>query len=94
MFEVTAGKLLGFMVNNRAIKVSPSKIKAFLELSPLSIDKEIREFLRRLEHINQFIAMLNFTCETIFRLFKRGEPKILIEDCQKYPQHHQAIYFK
>ena len=44
-FRVTAGKLFGFLVSNRGIKVNPSKIKAILEMPPSRSEKEIKGFL-------------------------------------------------
>ena len=51
-FGVTAGKLLGFEVNDRGIEVDPSMIKAILEMSPPKSEKEIRGFLGQLQYIN------------------------------------------
>jgi hypothetical protein len=74
-FGVTAGKLLGHMVSSRGIEVDPTKIKAILEMPPPKIEKEIRGFLGRLQYISRFIARLTTTCEPIFKLLKKGEPK-------------------
>ena len=46
-FEVTVGKLLGFLASNRGIEVDPLKIKAILNMPPPN-EKEIREFLGHL----------------------------------------------
>jgi ribonuclease HI len=82
-FGVTAGKLLGHMVSSRGIEVDPTKIKAILEMPPPKTEKEIRGFLGRLQYISRFIARLTTTCEPIFKLLKKGEPKEWTEDCQK-----------
>ena len=82
-FGVTAGKLLGHMVSSRRIEVDPTKIKAILEMPPPKTEKEIRGFLGRLQYISRFIARLTTTCEPIFKLLKKGEPKEWTEDCQK-----------
>ena len=42
---VIAGKLLGFLVSDKGIKVDPSKIKAILKMTPPKSEKEIRGFL-------------------------------------------------
>ena len=47
-FGVTAGKLLGFLVSDRGIKVDPSKIKAILEMPPAKSKKAIKGLLGRL----------------------------------------------
>ena len=38
-FEVSAGKFLGFIVNNRGIEANPDKIKVVLNMPPPSIIK-------------------------------------------------------
>ena len=52
-FEVTAGKLLGFLVSDRMIEVDPSKIKAILEMPSPKNEKGIRGFLSRLQYIRK-----------------------------------------
>ena len=50
IFEVTAGKLLRFVVSDRGIKVDLSKIKAILDMPPPKSEKEIRGFLGQLQY--------------------------------------------
>ena len=40
-FGVSAGKFLGFTVNNRGIEANPDKIKAVLDMPPPSNIKEV-----------------------------------------------------
>ena len=40
-FEVTSGKLLGFIVSQRGIEVDLDKIKAIVEMKPPRTEKEI-----------------------------------------------------
>ena len=51
-FGVTVGKLLGFLMSDRGIKVDPSKIRVILEMPPPKSEKEIRGFLGRLKYIS------------------------------------------
>ena len=82
-FRVTAGKLLGFLVRDRRIEVSSSKIKAILEKPPPLSEKEIRGLLGRLQYISRFIAKLTSTCEPIFILIRKNEPHTWNDECQK-----------
>jgi hypothetical protein len=82
-FGVIVGKLLGHMVSSRGIEVDLIKIKAILEMPPPKTEKEIRGFLGRIQYISRFIARLTTTCEPIFKLLKKGEPKEWTEDFQK-----------
>ena len=40
-FGVSAGKLFGFIVNNRGIEANPDKIKVVLDMQPPSNIKEV-----------------------------------------------------
>lgn len=82
-FGVTSGKLLGFLVTNRGIEVDSVKVKAILEMPPPKTEKEIRGFLGRLQYISRFIARLTSTCEPIFKLLRKGEPKEWNDQCQQ-----------
>ena len=80
-FGVTVGKLLGFLMSDRGIKVDPSKIRVILEMSPPKSEKEIRGFLGRLQYISRFIAKLTSTCEPIFKLLRKNEPHEWNDEC-------------
>ena len=43
-FEVTSGKLLGYVISSRGIKIDPTKIKAILSMPPPKSEKQILEF--------------------------------------------------
>ena len=45
-FGVSAGKFLGFIVNNRGIEENPDKIKAVLDMMPASNVKEVQRLTR------------------------------------------------
>jgi len=82
-FGVIVGKLLGFLVNDRGIEVDPSKTKAVLDMPPSKSEKEIREFLGRLQYIIQFIAKLTSTYDPMFKLLRKNEPHTWNNECQK-----------
>jgi hypothetical protein len=50
-FGVKSGKLLGFVVSSKGIKVDPDKAKAIQSMRTLKIEKEVRGFLGRLNYI-------------------------------------------
>ncbi|KAL4011296.1 hypothetical protein IC575_028350 [Cucumis melo] len=68
IFVVSSGKLLGFIVSHEGIKVDPDKIKAIVGLRPPKTQREVRNFLGRLNYIAQFISYLTQTCEPILKL--------------------------
>ena len=50
-FGVRTGKLLGFVVSGKGIKVDPAKVKAIQEMHAPRTEKEVRGFLGRLNYI-------------------------------------------
>lgn len=82
-FEVTSGKLLGFIIIQREIEVDPDKVKSIQEIPSLRIEKEVRGFLGRLNYIARLISHLTTTCEPIFKLLMKNQAIEWNEDCQK-----------
>ena len=55
-FGVSAGKFLGFIVNNQGIDANPDKIKAMLDmLSPSNI-KDIQRLTGRIVALSRFVS--------------------------------------
>ena len=71
-FELTFGKLLGYMVNERGIEVNLDKIRVILDMPAPRTEREIRGFLGRLQYISRFIAILTDIYEPIFRLLRKS----------------------
>ena len=80
-FGVTYRKLLGYMISERGIEADPDKIKAILNMSPPQTETEIRGLLGRLQYISMFIIRLTDTCEPIFRLLRKKQPKVWDDQC-------------
>ncbi|PKI47568.1 hypothetical protein CRG98_032043 [Punica granatum] len=82
-FGVKSEKLLGFVVNQKGIEVDPDKVKAIMELPPLSTVREVRSFLGRLNYIVRFIANLTDKCQPLFRLLHKNAAVEWDDECQK-----------
>ena len=82
-FRVTSRKLLGFKISERGIEVDPDKIRDILDMSPPQTEIEIQGFLGRLQYISRFIVRLIHTCELIFRLMRKKQPKVWDDQCQQ-----------
>lgn len=80
-FGVRYGKLLGFLVSERGIKVDPAKIKAIQEMPEPKTEKEVRGFLGRLNYIARFISNLTATCEPMFKLLIKDQAVRWNENC-------------
>ena len=50
-FGATFGKLLGFVVSKKGIKIDPDKVRAIQDLPPSRTQKEVRSFMGRLNYI-------------------------------------------
>ena len=79
---VKSGKLLGFVVSGKGIKVDPVKFKAIKEMPAPSTKKKVMGFLGRVNYISRFISHLTAICEPIFKLLKKGQVVRWNDDCQ------------
>ena len=82
-FGVKSGKLLGFVVSEKGIEVDPDKAKAIQSMPSPKTENEVRGFLGRLNYITRFIAQLTTTCEPIFRLLRKKNPRTWNEECEE-----------
>nr|CAN76420.1 hypothetical protein VITISV_005041 [Vitis vinifera] len=82
-FGVTFGKLLGYMVNERGIEADPDKTRAILDMPAPRTEREIRDFLGRLQYISRVITRLTYICESIFRLLRKSQPTVWDDRCQR-----------
>ena len=81
-FEVRLGKLLGFIVIQRGIKVDPDKLRAIQNMpTPKTKKKEVGRFLGRLNYIARFISHLTTTYEPIFKFLRKDQAIEWNEGC-------------
>ena len=72
VFEVTAGKFLGFMVSQRGIEVNPEKVWAILELEPPRIVKAVQSLNRKVAALNRFVSKATDKCLPFFQVLKKS----------------------
>ena len=65
-FEVSVGKFLGFIVNNRGIEANPDKIKAVLDMPPPSNIKKVQHLTRRIAALSRFVSKASDKCRLFF----------------------------
>ena len=58
VFNINAGKFLGFMVTQRGIEVNPAQVKTVLETPTPSNKKELQRLTSHLAVLGHFIACL------------------------------------
>ena len=71
-FGVSAGKFLGFIVNNRGIEANPDKIKAVLDMPPPSSIKEVQHLTGRIAALSQFVSKASDKCQPFFQVLKKA----------------------
>ena len=89
IFEVTAGKFLGFMVSQRGIEVNPEKVWAIMELEPLRTVKEVQSLNGKIAALNKFISKVTDKCLSFFHTLRKlfewtDECQKAFEDLKKY----------
>ena len=67
-FRATSGKLLGFVVSKKEIKIDPNKVQVIQDLPPPQTQKKVRSFMGRLNYIAQFISQMTAKCIPIFKM--------------------------
>ena len=65
-FEVSVGKFLGFIVNNRGIEENPDKIKVVLDMPPPSSIKEVQRLTGRIAALSRFVSRAIDKCQPFF----------------------------
>ena len=71
-FGVSAGKFLGFIVNNRGIEANPDKIKVVLDMPPPSSIKEVQRLTGRIAALSRFISRASDKCQPFFQVLKKA----------------------
>ena len=81
IFEVTAGKFLGFMVSQRGIEVNPEKVRAILELEPPRTVKAMQSLNGKVTALNRFVSKATDKCLPFFRVLRKSFE--WMDECQK-----------
>ena len=71
-FGVSAGKFLGFIVNNRGIEENPNKIKVVLDMLPPPNIKDIQRLTRRIAALSRFVSKSSNKCQPFFQVLKKA----------------------
>ena len=70
-FGVSAGKFLGFIVNNRGIEANPEKIKVVLDMLPPSNIKDIQRLTGRIATLSRLVSKASDKCQPFFQVLKK-----------------------
>ena len=69
-FEVSSGKVLGFMVSQRGIETNPNKIQAILNMEPLKNVKEVQSLIKQVAALNKFVTKATDKCLLFFKVLR------------------------
>ena len=72
VFEVSAGKFLGFLVHHRDISVDPAKAMTIATMKRPTTVKELKSFLERVSYIRRFMPGLTSITSKLSKLLKKG----------------------
>nr|CAN67118.1 hypothetical protein VITISV_035158 [Vitis vinifera] len=81
-FGVSAGKFLGFMVNQRGIEVSPDQVKAVMETPPPRNKKELQRLTGKLVALGRFIARFTDELRPFFLAIRKAGAHGWTDSCQ------------
>jgi hypothetical protein len=59
VFGVLAGKFLGFIIHEHAIKIDPTNIESINQVQPPQCENEMQKFLVKLNYLRRFISNLS-----------------------------------
>ena len=72
VFEVSAGKFLGFLVHHRDISVDPAKAITIATMKRPTTVKALKSFLGRVSYIRWFVPGLASVTSKLSKLLKKG----------------------
>ena len=70
VFDVPAGKLLGFIVSNRGIEANPAKIRALSQLATPTDHKQVQKLAGCVAALSRFISRLGEKALPLYRLLR------------------------
>jgi hypothetical protein len=71
MFDVSSGKLLGYMVSSQRIYVNLKKVEAIEQLQPPQSKKEIQKLADMMAALTRFISKLGECCMPFYKLLHK-----------------------
>ena len=81
-FGVSAGKFLGFIVNQRGIEANPTKIAAIQDMNPPTNIKELQCLTGRIVALNRFVSKSAERCLPFFKALRKTKEFRWDEECQ------------
>src|SRR6185312_7503954 len=83
IFDVSAGKLLGFLVSHRGIEANPAKIKSIEAMRPPGRIKDVQKLIGSLAALSRLISRLAERALPFFKLLRRSGPFSWTEEVEQ-----------
>jgi hypothetical protein len=58
IFEITKGKVLGYLVSTKGIEANPDKMRALIQMQPPQSRKDVQKLTGRIASLNRFVSKL------------------------------------
>ena len=81
-FGISAGKFLGFMVNQRGIEVNPDQVKAVIETPLPRSKKDLQRLTGKLVALGRFIARFTDELRPLFLAIQKVGANGWTDSCQ------------
>lgn len=82
-FEVSSGKFLGFMVNQRGVEANPDKIQVVLEMTSSCLVKDVQRLTCCLVAFSRFISRATDRNLPFFKVLRNAKSFEWIEGCER-----------
>jgi hypothetical protein len=73
VFDISSGKLLGYMVSSRGIDTNLKKVEAIKKLQPLRTRKEIKKLAGMMAVLSRFISKLGECGMSFYKLLHKAD---------------------
>jgi hypothetical protein len=83
VFEVPAGKLLGFIVSHRGIEANPEKVEAIMRMEAPRSQKKVQRLTGCMAALSRFISRLGEKDMLFYKLLKKVDKFQWITEAQE-----------
>jgi hypothetical protein len=73
IFDISLGKLLGYMVSSRRIDANPKKVEVIEKLQPPQTRKEIQKLIGMVTALSRFISKLGECGMSFYKLLRKAD---------------------
>jgi len=83
VFEVEAGKFLGFLLTERGIEANPNKCSAIIEMRSPATIKEVQQLTGRMATLSHFLSASGDKSSPYFQCLKKNNRFVWTSECEE-----------